>query len=99
MRLPMGRDDRALGGERNGGIAAMRATRTGKVGAVTRLVPLAALAVLSLPGRLPAQPSPVSRGESRNVYGYDPTPDFIAFDPEYLAKHAKYARELRELQL
>jgi hypothetical protein len=43
---------------------------------------------------------PVSaRGASRSVFGYDPTPDFLAFDPQYLEKHAKYARELRDLQL
>ena len=41
----------------------------------------------------------VSRGESRNVWGYDPTDDFIAFDRDYRAKHAKYAEELRALQL
>jgi len=40
-----------------------------------------------------------SRGASRSVFGYDPTPDFIAFDSQYRHKHAKYADELRELQL
>src|SRR5215471_5004731 len=40
-----------------------------------------------------------SKGASRNLFGYDPTPDFIAFDPQYRQKHAKYAHELRELQL
>jgi hypothetical protein len=39
------------------------------------------------------------RGASRNVFGYDPTGDFVAFDPQYIQRHAKYARELRELQL
>lgn len=39
------------------------------------------------------------RGASRSIFGYDPTPDFVAFDPKYPEKHAKYARELRELQL
>lgn len=39
------------------------------------------------------------RGASRNVFGYDPTPEFMAFDPHYREKHAKYARELRDLQL
>jgi len=39
------------------------------------------------------------RGQSRSIFGYDPTPDFIAFDSHYPEKHAKYARELRELQL
>src|SRR6266850_704697 len=43
--------------------------------------------------------SSISRGESRNVFGYDPTPDFLAFDPQYRQKHAKYASELEELQL
>jgi hypothetical protein len=41
----------------------------------------------------------LARGESRNVYGYDPTDDFIAFDRDYRAKHARYADELRKLQL
>src|SRR6266571_1680735 len=40
-----------------------------------------------------------ARGASRNLFGYDPTPDFIAFDPLYRQKHAKYAEELRVLQL
>jgi hypothetical protein len=39
------------------------------------------------------------RGASRNVFGYDPRPDFIKFDPDYLHKHARYAAQLRELQL
>src|SRR5213592_4607424 len=41
----------------------------------------------------------LSRGESRNVFGYDSTPDFVAFDSQYRQKHAQYADELRELQL
>src|SRR6266853_1370103 len=41
----------------------------------------------------------MSRGESRNIFGYDPTADFIAFDLTYPEKHRKYARELRDLQL
>ena len=36
---------------------------------------------------------------SRNVFGYDPTSDFIEFDPDYRQKHAAYAAQLRELQL
>jgi hypothetical protein len=43
--------------------------------------------------------SSAQRRASRNVFGYDPTPDFIKFDPDYLKKHAKYAKQLRELQL
>src|SRR5262249_50325387 len=43
--------------------------------------------------------SSTTRGESRSVFGYDPTPDFLIFDPEYRIKHARYARELRNLQL
>src|SRR5882672_9819127 len=43
--------------------------------------------------------SSTARGQSRSVYGYDPTADFLAFDPEYRQKHSRYARDLRELQL
>jgi hypothetical protein len=43
--------------------------------------------------------SSAQRRASRNVFGYDPTPDFIKFDAEYLQKHAKYATQLSELQL
>jgi len=43
--------------------------------------------------------SSAARGASRNVFGYDPTADFIAFDSQYRARHAKYADELRELQI
>jgi hypothetical protein len=39
------------------------------------------------------------RGASRGVFGYDPRPDFIKYDPDYLQKHANYAAQLRELQL
>jgi hypothetical protein len=40
-----------------------------------------------------------ARGQSRGIFGYDPRPDFLALDPQYLQKHAKYASELDELQL
>jgi len=43
--------------------------------------------------------SSASRGESRNIFGYDATADFVAFDPEYRVKHARFADELRILQL
>jgi hypothetical protein len=43
--------------------------------------------------------SSVQRRGSRNVFGYDPTPDFIKFDADYLQKHARYAAQLSELQL
>jgi|SRR6516162_5876748 hypothetical protein len=43
--------------------------------------------------------SAARRGLSRSVLGYDPTADFIKFDPEYLDKHRKYALQLRDLQL
>src|SRR5882724_7216153 len=43
--------------------------------------------------------SSISRGESRSMFGYDPTADFLVFDPQYRQKHAKYAEELRVLQL
>lgn len=39
------------------------------------------------------------RVASRNVFGYDPTSDFVKFDPDYRQKHAGYAAQLRELQL
>ena len=48
----------------------------------------------NLPGTYPS----VSRGESRSVFGYDPTTDFIAFDPQYREKHNKYVGELEALQ-
>lgn len=38
------------------------------------------------------------RGASRNVFGYDPSPDFVAFDPQYRVRHAKYVDELTRLQ-
>jgi hypothetical protein len=43
--------------------------------------------------------SSAERRASRNVFGYDPTPDFIKFDPEYRQKHARHVAQLRELQL
>jgi hypothetical protein len=52
------------------------------------------------PGAEPTRPlSSAQRGASRNVFGYDATPDFIKFDPNYKQKHARYAQQLRELQL
>ena len=50
-------------------------------------------------GAAPATISSETRAASRNVFGYDPTADFVAFDSQYRAKHAKYADELRQLQL
>ena len=47
---------------------------------------------------LPASYPLVSRGESRSVFGYDPTADFIAFDPQYREKHNQYVGELESLQ-
>jgi hypothetical protein len=43
--------------------------------------------------------SSTERGASRNIFGYDPTPDLNRFDSEYRQKHATYAAQLRELQL
>src|SRR5690242_5403475 len=43
--------------------------------------------------------SAVTRSQLRSVFGYDPTPDFIDFDPQYRARRAKYYDELRDLQL
>ncbi|SPE56509.1 exported hypothetical protein [Verrucomicrobia bacterium] len=59
---------------------------------------LAMAAVLSVL-HAKAQPAPMSRGESRSVFGYDTTKDFLAFDPQYLEKRRQYTGELRELQL
>src|SRR5271165_2762583 len=59
---------------------------------------LAMAAVLCVLGAL-AQPAPRSRGESRSIFGYDTTRDFLAFDPQFLEKRRQYTRELRELQL
>ena len=75
----------------------MQIARSANCCATKGPIALVAVVVLTLLGRCSAQP--LTRGESRNVFGYDPTPDFIAFDPDYRAKHAKYAQELRELQL
>jgi len=47
----------------------------------------------------PRDLSSVERAASRNVFGYDPTPDFLKFDPDYRRKHAKHVDELEELQL
>ena len=46
-----------------------------------------------------AQTPPMSRGESRSIFGYDTTSDFLAFDPQFLEKRRQYTSELRELQL
>jgi hypothetical protein len=40
-----------------------------------------------------------TRAQSRNEFGYDSAADMTVFDPEYPAKHGKYADELRKLQL
>src|SRR5262249_20568113 len=52
------------------------------------------------PGAEPSKTiSSEQRRASRNVFGYDPTPDFIKFGADYLQKHARYAAQLNELQL
>ncbi|MDB6109304.1 MAG: hypothetical protein JWR69_1054 [Pedosphaera sp.] len=48
--------------------------------------------------RLQAALSSAARAESRSVFGYDPTPDFITFDPQYRERHRKYVQELEQLQ-
>jgi len=40
-----------------------------------------------------------ARRASRAIFGYDPTADFLAFDPEYIPKHRQYVERLRILQL
>jgi len=58
------------------------------------------LSLEAIPAAAPGQPlTSAQRGASRNVFGYDPTPEFIKFDPEYPQKHRKYTQQLRELQL
>ena len=42
--------------------------------------------------------APRTRGESRNVFGYDPTPEFVLFDPDFRVKHNECVRQLKELQ-
>jgi hypothetical protein len=65
-----------------------------------RLWPCLVAACVVLQGAEPNQPFSASqRGASRNIFGYDSTPDFIRFDPEFRQKHARYADELRNLQL
>ena len=59
---------------------------------------LAMAAVLCVLGAK-AQTAPMSRGESRSIFGYDTTGDFLAFDPQFLEKRQQYTKELRELQL
>ena len=54
----------------------------------------------TLPGAEPSKTiSSAQRRASRNIFGYDPTPDFIKFDADYLQKHATYAAQLSQLQL
>jgi hypothetical protein len=60
---------------------------------------LVLLRVSGLAAEGPRTISSVERSASRNVFGHDPTPEFIKFDPDYRRKHARYADELRELQL
>jgi hypothetical protein len=60
---------------------------------------LAAVLLVSSRGVAQTQTPPMSRGESRGIFGYDTTADFVAFDPQFLEKRRKYLNELRELQL
>jgi hypothetical protein len=63
---------------------------------------LAALFLLPRCGsaaEVPQSFSSAERAASRNVFGYDTTADFLKFDPDYRRKRAKYADELRDLQL
>jgi hypothetical protein len=62
-------------------------------------VSLAPAALLALLGAARAADPGDARVESRSVFGYDPKPDFIAFDPDYAVKHSKAHEALRELQL
>src|ERR1043166_9355711 len=40
---------------------------------------------------VPTNAPPITRGDSRAIFGYDSTPDFIAFAPRYRPKHARYS--------
>src|SRR5438309_11991690 len=58
------------------------------------------LASVSIHAGEPGQPiSAAERAASRNIFGCDPTPEFIKFDLEYPQKHRLYAQQLRELQV
>ncbi|MHA3774906.1 hypothetical protein ACXR0O_25585 [Verrucomicrobiota bacterium sgz303538] len=56
------------------------------------------LGVTSFAVAVDAKPSSAERKASRDLFGYDPTPDFDAFDPEYRQKHHRYVEELEALQ-
>ncbi|HXU79332.1 MAG TPA: hypothetical protein VN794_22320 [Methylomirabilota bacterium] len=45
------------------------------------------------------QLSSAARAASRDEFGYDPTDDFVAFDPAYRVKHARYVEQLQTLQV
>jgi hypothetical protein len=51
-----------------------------------------------LAGGTSARFSSAERGAARNEFGYDPTEDFIAFDPGYRTRHAQCVQQLQELQ-
>src|SRR5258708_34354158 len=62
---------------------------------VTFLAMAAVLSVLDAKAQTP----PMSRGESRTIFGYDTTGHFLAFDPQFLEKRRQCLKELRDLQL
>jgi len=49
-------------------------------------------------GTQPLQSAPQTRAEKQSVFGYDPTPDFRKFDPQYRDKINKYKDELEVLR-
>jgi hypothetical protein len=54
----------------------------------------AQVAVASTPAPMTSQ----ERQQSRAVFGYDPTPEFVAFDPQYRQKRNEYFAQLEQLQ-
>src|ERR1041385_4772819 len=57
------------------------------------------LAITGAGGAPPAGPTVLDRGESRSKFGYDPTDDFLAFDPDWRKNHRERSQALRSLQL
>jgi hypothetical protein len=52
------------------------------------------IAVAATAGLMTSQ----ERQQSRAVFGYDPTPEFVAFDPQYRQKRHEYFTQLEQLQ-
>ena len=62
------------------------------------VITLSAIPLFAPPVRAQSLVSSAQRSAAWSAYGYDPAPDFIAYDPQYRDKISRYKDQLESLR-